>query len=221
MKALRTSELLKIIQPYTFFDWDNEQDSQQKSVVNLAIPESKHPLAHQIYDPSWWGFDAIDNPHAPLFLNEQNWISLEVSFFSWLQPAIECWLKEDEIIATPYLNHDWWCYFDDKEPNGVMHRKWVQNDDKHYKKLLILTSTITNQPVLRDNYRAATLHSYDEFIALEKMAVKGIPLLFLTQGKMVISVTDYLTVKIEFCDHETKEIVMRMLDELIGIHLLE
>jgi len=77
------------------------------------------------------------------------------------------------------------------------------------------TKSHSAEPNLRDHYRGALLESFEEVEILGKISIKGVLLLFFSDKKMVIRITDYLTVRMMVKDEQTcnqiKEVVSDML----------
>lgn len=163
-----------------------------------------------------WDFDAVNNANARLFIYDKQWLQLENDFFTWISLAEEMLFPNGKVIFTPYLERDWIVDL----PKWGRTKRWIQKQRKEFEERLLSSKILVSPPSFRDNYRGGRLEDFSEVDVLARMSVKNFPLLFLVDGKMVIQLTEYLTVKITFADDNCKQAGNNLLVSLLDPQIL-
>jgi hypothetical protein len=118
-----------------------------------------------------------------------------------------------KVFVTPSLYRDWlieqYLY-----PEWESQHIWFKDDCQKYQDLLVQSGVINREPDFIV-YRGALIESFGEVEILGKISIKGVPLLFFSDKKMVIEITDYLSVKITFKDEQTLNQIKGIVDELL------
>lgn len=214
MKGLNTQLLLKELLCYEFFDWDNESDSNQPTIF-LGMPEEICNSLEIKDFYSSWGFESVENKYSDVSIDTKKWIELENAYFNWLKKTEPILFPAGKVIVTPDLNREW--QIDQYVQSEILNQ--FLDDVRKYEDLLVNSRVIVFPPDLRENYRGALIENYEELQTLGKLSVKGVPLLFFSDRKWVIRLTEYLTIKIIAKDKElldqTKEELMKVLNPTI------
>ncbi|MBH8604111.1 hypothetical protein [Thermoactinomyces sp. CICC 10522] len=198
MKGLNTNTLLKNLVRYSFFDWDNEGNGTEPLLLGMPEAILKQHQVEEFYHS--WGIEAVHNPHAHPSFSAEDWLRLENDFFDWLNIGKHLLFPDGSAIVTPSLQQDW--FFNGYDPDK---NEWMKYDFEQYENLLLSHQIIQQPPSLREDYRGAVVENFEEFKITSKMSIRGVPLLFFSNNEMVITITDYLTIKIHFKNNSIKE----------------
>jgi hypothetical protein len=215
MRGLRTSELLVQLSEYSFYDWERTFDSRPYYAAWFGMPQSvlddlKVPT---FYDT--WGFDAVQNPHATPSFTVEQWLQFEETFFSWLRPAQELLLDHGTCIVTPNLM-DWWYPLDQHPIKWGRRNRWMK---PHYERYVGLVDQV--QPFQESACRGGIIEGWTEFETLSRMATRNKRLQFFTGGDRVVTITEYLTVIIDFSDQQVYQKVADQMHEQLRAQLLQ
>lgn len=107
--------------------------------------------------------------------------------------------SKKKLIVTPELERNWWI---DEEVDS---NSWIMAEYEAYLSLLKKYGMIESSPSLKEPYRGGEIESFDEFILLAKMSIRGVPLLFLNNEDTIIRISDYLIIQIFFRNKEILE----------------
>ncbi|WP_146550771.1 hypothetical protein [Rummeliibacillus suwonensis] len=197
MKKIKLLNLLKKVLKYDFYDWELGEENKNSIIVGMP-----NDLLNKLHFPDFYdsmGFDAVNNPYAQLSLSSMEWLNLEKEFFNWFKEVENILFSKKELIVTPELERNWWI---DEEVDS---NSWIMAEYEAYLSLLKKYGMIESSPSLKEPYRGGEIESFDEFILLAKMSIRGVPLLFLNDEDTIIRILDYLTIQIFFRNKEMLE----------------
>lgn len=197
MKKIKLLNLLKKVLKYDFYDWELGEENKNSIIVGMP-----NDLLNKLHFPDFYdsmGFDAVNNPYAQLSLSSMEWLNLEKEFFNWFKEVENILFSKKELIVTPELERNWWI---DEEVDS---NSWIMAEYETYLSLLKKYGMIESSPSLKEPYRGGEIESFDEFILLAKMSIRGVPLLFLNDEDTIIRISDYLTIQIFFRNKEMLE----------------
>lgn len=221
MKAVKMNELLLELVKYNFYSWqENEDDKDNLNAIKLGIPKNllKNTDFENLYDS--WGYEAVNNPYAqPNFTIEQ-WGQLEKLFFEWLKKLENIIFPNGRAIVTPFLERAWELSDNDFQEE-CSDNQWIKSDYDKYIELLQDSEIISKGPSLREDYRGGLLDNYSEFEIIGRVAIKNLPLLFFSNEDRVVTITEYLSVIIEFRDKEACMDFQEKLNKSFGFQILK
>jgi len=211
MNGMGTYPLLLEMIHYDFYDWDNENEDIEPLFLGMPKELLESLGVPHLYET--WGFDAVNNENAETPFTVDEWKEIEDEFFNWLRNAGDVLFPPHQVIVTPELYRDWLHVPSDGEDDRL---QWFQEDQQRYYDLLTQSKTILPEPDWRDDYRGAVLESFEEVEIMGRMSVKGVvPLLFFSDRKYVMVITDYLTLKIIAKNQQvTNELMQELKDRL-------
>lgn len=205
MEKITFLELLEPLKNYDFYDWEDEGKEQHQFI--LAMPEK---LVEELKFPDFYdsfGIEAVKNRNAKRNLKIAEWLEIENTFFNWLKNVENSLFRAENVIVTPYFERNW-------HLDSV--KKWMRNDYEQYVQYLESQGIVANPLEFHEDYRGAKIENYDELIMLFKMAIRGVPLLFLVDEEMAFIVTDCLTIRMIFKNeailNEKKNVLKSQLD---------
>lgn len=197
MKKIKLLNLLKKALKYDFYDWELGEENKNSIIVGMP-----NDLLNKLHFPDFYdsmGFDAVNNPYAQPSLSSMEWLNLEKEFFNWFKEVENILFSKKKLIVTPELERNWWI---DEEVDS---NSWIMAEYEAYLSLLKKYGMIESSPSLKEPYRGGEIESFDEFILLAKMSIRGVPLLFLNNEDTIIRISDYLTIQIFFRNKEILE----------------
>lgn len=210
MEKITFLELLDILKHYDFYDWEDEGKKQYQ--FNLAMPEK---LLEKLNFPEFYesfGIEAVQNRNAERNLKVAEWLEIENTFFNWLKNVENSVFTKKNMIVMPYFEKNWHLY-------SV--KKWMQKDYKKYINYLENQGVIATPIEFHEDYRGAKIENFQELIMLFKMAIRGVPLLFLVDYEWAFIVTDSLTIRMVFKNESILKEKKNVLKSQLDFQLLE
>jgi hypothetical protein len=204
VKGLSTNTLLKYLIKYSFFDWDNEECNRNQLILGIPRGILKQYAVENFYES--WGIEAVNNSDASPSFSVADWRKIENIFLDWLRKGAYVLFPDEQFAVTPSLQQDWFS----KIPYSyelTKENEWMRIDYEQYERILVNNQIIHPSPHLVEDLRGAFIENYEEFEIIAKMSIRGVPLLFFSSEKMVIYITDCLSVRIYFKDSFTKEAI--------------
>jgi hypothetical protein len=202
VKGLSTNTLLKYLIKYSFFDWDNEECNRNQLILGIPGGILKRYSVENFYES--WGIEAVNNSDANPSFSVADWRKIENIFFDWLKKGAYTLFPDEQFAVTPSLQQDWFS----KIPYSyelTKENEWMRIDYEQYERILVKNQIIHPSPNLVEDLRGAFIENYEEFRIIAKMSIRGVPLLFFSSEKMVIYITDCLSIRIYFKDSSIKE----------------
>ncbi|SHF14092.1 hypothetical protein SAMN05444392_10890 [Seinonella peptonophila] len=209
MKPVTTTDLLRELIHYNFFDWDDENEEKQNLIV-YGMPQNILDDVHISNFYKSWGFDALNNSAAKVEIIEHQWRKLEDYFFEWLSKAENLIFPTNKVIFTPDLE----TYWTHDLPDWASDCDWIQKQYKEYTTCLEENRIIAPVTLIKNDYRSGKIENFRDLEIIGRMAVKSFPILFLSDYQMVIRLTEYLTLEVFFKDGKQMDIHRQIMDIL-------
>ncbi|MGG0838503.1 hypothetical protein ABE057_15245 [Bacillus paralicheniformis] len=192
---LATTELLKELSEYQFFNWEDDEQNEFKLIIGMPDEKLKKKDFY-----SSFGFESVENPYSEICIDSKEWIELEDQFFKWVAPYLT---NFENTIVTPFLSAYW---------EGEIDLEDIDDQDqeisiayKEYKKFLISKGLYSMEPTLFETCRGYEIENINEYSIIGKMAVRSNQYLFFSDHNKVFMFTDALTLKIYFKNQDVME----------------
>lgn len=91
---LATTELLKELSEYQFFNWEDDEQNEFKLIIGMPDEKLKKKDFY-----SSFGFESVENPYSEICIDSKEWIELEDQFFKWVAPYLT---NFENTIVTPF-----------------------------------------------------------------------------------------------------------------------